>query len=189
MDYETVEEAGSNRLIIKCILNNQGFLCVKQNDFRCHSLYCNGRVMHLIESVRENSPVAELAQAEMEVLRESLAREGREGLLSWLQEALLEACRVKMYPDSLIPPGSTFPLEPVPFYYNKAGQAIPLVPWNREQNLALQSETFILLLARVGLHLPTEPGRIYPRIPQAWSPAQIYTAAADIGHIQQVGFF
>jgi hypothetical protein len=60
--------------------------------------------------------------------------QGREGLISWVQEVLLEACRVKMYPTSIIPESSHVPHEPIPFYCNQARQSIPLVPYNRMQD-------------------------------------------------------
>ena len=59
--------------------------------------------------------------------------QGREGLISWVQEVLLDTCRVKMYPATIIPESSNVPHEPIPFYYNQARQSIPLVPYNRMQ--------------------------------------------------------
>jgi hypothetical protein len=64
--------------------------------------------------------------------------QGREGLISWVQEVLLEACRVKMYPTSIIPESSHVPHEPIPFYCNQARQSIPLVPYNRMQDQVSQ---------------------------------------------------
>ena len=121
--------------------------------------------------------------SEVAALREVLVSEGGESLICWLQQVLLDACRVKMYPDSLLPGGSELPHEPIPFYYNRAGRSIPLVPWNRTQYLGLQTETFILLLHKLGLHLPAEAGKVYPRIPHFWSAGQIFQVATNIGHI------
>ena len=89
--------------------------------------------------------------------------QGKESLIPWLQEVLLDACRVKMYPQTVVPANSVCPHEPIPYYYNKARQSIPLVPWNRIQYLGLQTEAFILLLHKLGFHLPADVGKVYPR--------------------------
>ena len=47
-----------------------------------------------------------------------------------------------MYPEELEPRGSEVPQEPIPFYYNKANQSIPLVPWNRFVDTLLSSSFF-----------------------------------------------
>jgi hypothetical protein len=70
--------------------------------------------------------------------------QGREGLISWVQEVLLEACRVKMYPTSIIPESSHVPHEPIPFYCNQARQSIPLVPYNRMQDQVSQPCNFLI---------------------------------------------
>ena len=125
--------------------------------------------------------------SEIQVLKDCLVRQGKESLIPWLQQVLLDACRVKMYPDTLLPAGSVYPHEPIPFYYNKARQSIPLVPWNRTQYLGLQTEAFILLLHKLGFHLPADLGKVYPRIPHFWSADHIFTVAAKIGTIDKEG--
>ena len=90
-----------------------------------------------------------------------------------------------MFPHTLVPEGSVYPHEPIPYYYNKAKQSIPLVPWNRIQYLGLQTEAFILLLHKLGFHLPADLGKVYPRIPHFWSADHIYTVAAKIGTIDK----
>merc|ERR1712184_45467 len=121
--------------------------------------------------------------SEIQVLKDCLLRQGKESLIPWLQSVLLDACRVKMYPGSLVPDDSVYPHEPVPFYYHKAKQSIPLVPWNRIQYLGLQTEAFILLLHKLGFHLPTDVGKVFPRIPHFWSADHIYSIAQKIGPI------
>ena len=99
----------------------------------------------------------------LKVLKDCLVSQGRAALIPWLQQVLLAACRVKMYPDELEPGGSDAPQEPIPFYYNKANQSIPLVPWNRFQYQGLQTEAFILLLHKLGFQLPADVGKVFPR--------------------------
>merc|ERR1712079_737261 len=123
--------------------------------------------------------------SEIQVLKDCLVRQGKESLIPWLQEVLLDACRVKMYPSSVVPEDSVYPHEPTPFYYNKAKQSIPLVPWNRIQYLGLQTEAFILLLHKLGFHLPADVGKVFPRIPHFWSADHIYSIALKIGPIDK----
>jgi len=88
-----------------------------------------------------------------------------------------------MYPDELEPGGSDAPQEPIPFYYNKANQSIPLVPWNRFQYQGLQTEAFILLLHKLGFQLPADVGKVFPRIPHFWSADHIYSVAVKLGPV------
>merc|ERR1711981_1448394 len=123
--------------------------------------------------------------SEIQVLKDCLVKQGRESLIPWLQEVLLDACRVKMYPNTLCPEGSEYPHEPIPFYYNKAKQSIPLVPWNQLQYQGLQTEAFILMLHKLGFHLPADVGKVFPRIPHFWSADHIFTVALKIGPIDR----
>ena len=100
----------------------------------------------------------------LKVLKDCLVSQGRAALIPWLQQVLLAACRVKMYPDELEPGGSDAPQEPIPFYYNKANQSIPLVPWNRFQYQGLQTEAFILVLHKLGFQLAADVGKVFPRL-------------------------
>ena len=134
------------------------------------------------------------------MLKDCLVSQGRAALIPWLQQVLLAACRVKMYPDQLEPGGSDAPQEPVPFYYNKVNQSIPLVPWNRFQYQGLQTEAFILLLHKLGFQLPADVGKVFPRfgllrflsppspvvvarIPHFWSADHIYSVAVKLGPV------
>jgi len=47
------------------------------------------------------------------------------------------------------------------------------------------SEAFILLLHKLGFHLPADVGKIYPRIPHFWAADHIYSIAAKLGNIDQ----
>ena len=133
------------------------------------------------------------------MLKDCLVSQGRAALIPWLQQVLLAARRVKMYPDELEPGGSDAPQEPIPFYYNKANQSIPLVPWNRFQYQGLQTEAFILLLHKLGFQLPADVGKVFPRfgllrflsppslllprIPHFWSADHIYSVAVKLGPV------
>ena len=121
---------------------------------------------------------------ELQVLKDRLVSYGHGALIPWLQDVLLDACRAKMYPEELEPHGSSIPQEPIPFYYNKANQSIPLVPWNRFQSQGLQTEAFILMLHKLGLQLPADVGKVFPRIPHFWSADHTYSVASKLGLIE-----
>jgi len=121
---------------------------------------------------------------EIHLLTDCLLKQGRGLLITWLQESLLDACRVKMYPTDIIPEGSPISHEPIPFYYNLTKQSIPLVPWSRAQDQGLQTEAFILLLHKLGFLLPADVGKIFPRIPHFWSADHMYGLASKLGPIQ-----
>ena len=122
------------------------------------------------------------------MLKDCLVSQGRAALIPWLQQVLLAACRVKMYPDELEPGGSDAPQEPIPFYYNKANQSIPLVPWNRFQYQGLQTEAFILLLHKLGFQLPADVGKVFPRLDflgkQGFCHHHIYSVAVKPGPVE-----
>ena len=45
--------------------------------------------------------------------------------------------------------------------------------------------TFILLLHKLGFHLPADVGKVFPRIPHFWSADHIYSIALKIGPIDK----
>jgi len=146
------------------------------------SEHCNSEG-HMTDSDEAMETCEEKRKSEIQVLKDCLVSQGRAALIPWLQQVLLAACRVKMYPDELEPGGSDAPQEPIPFYYNKANQSIPLVPWNRFQYQGLQTEAFILLLHKLGFQLPADVGKVFPRIPHFWSADHIYSVAVKLGPI------
>jgi len=150
------------------------------------SEHCNSDG-HITDNEEPNDSIQESKDnnSEIQVLKDCLVKQGRESLIPWLQEVLLDACRVKMYPNTLCPEGSDYPHEPIPFYYNKAKQSIPLVPWNQIQYQGLQTEAFILMLHKLGFHLPADVGKVFPRIPHFWSADHIFTVALKIGPIDR----
>lgn len=60
-----------------------------------------------------------------------------------------------------------------------------MIPWNKQQEMGLQSEAFILLLHKLGFHLPADVGKCFPRIPHFWSADHIYQLAQKIGPIRK----
>ena len=121
--------------------------------------------------------------SELQVLKDRLVSHGHGALIPWVQEVLLDACRAKMYPEDLEPSNSTILQQPIPFYFNKGNQSIPLVPWNRSQCQGLQTEAFILMLHKLGLQLPADLGKVFPRIPHFWSADHTYSVAFKLGPI------
>ncbi len=51
--------------------------------------------------------------------------------------------------------------------------------------MGLQSEAFILLLHKLGFHLPADVGKCFPRIPHFWSADYIYQTAQKLGQIKK----
>ena len=138
--------------------SNQGSVKAEVGSEHCNS---DGHITDNDEPGENNQDKVKLS--EIQVLKDCLIKQGKASLIPWLQEVLLDACRVKMYPLTVVPEDSVYPHEPIPFYYNKAKQSIPLIPWNRIQYLGLSTEAFILLLHKLGFHLPADVGKVYPR--------------------------
>ena len=63
-------------------------------------------------------------------------------------------------------------------------QSIPMVPWNKQQESGLHTETFILLLHTLGFHLAADVGKVFPRIPHFWSADHILALAQKLGKIR-----
>lgn len=203
--YKQSDNTSLSRLaVIQALLSNgiithaqyMSFMYMKNEMSACKNQSLQGSVKaevgsehcnsdgHITDSEETgDSPGDKNKNSEIQVLKDCLVRQGKESLIPWLQEVLLDACRVKMYPNTLIPEDSKLPHEPIPYYYNKAKQSIPLVPWNRNHYLGLQTEAFILLLHKLGFHLPADVGKVFPRIPHFWSADHIFTVAMKIGPI------
>jgi len=60
-----------------------------------------------------------------------------------------------------------------------------MIPWSKQQEMGLQSEAFILLLHKLGFHLPADVGKCFPRIPHFWSADNIYQIAQKLGPIKR----
>ena len=71
------------------------------------------------------------------------------------------------------------------FFASDINQSIPMVAWNKNQESGLQTETFMLLLHKLGFHLATDVGKCFPRIPHFWSADHIYNLALKIGPVKK----
>ncbi len=60
-----------------------------------------------------------------------------------------------------------------------------MVAWNKAQESGLQTETFMLLLHKLGFHLATDVGKCFPRIPHFWSADHLYQLALKVGPIKK----
>uniref|UniRef100_A0A8D8UQR2 Protein timeless n=1 Tax=Cacopsylla melanoneura TaxID=428564 RepID=A0A8D8UQR2_9HEMI len=113
------------------------------------------------------------------VLRDHLIKEKKSGDLLWLQRNLLEACAAKLYNEQKI---DCF-IEPVPYHSVRMSLSISLVPYNTEQASAMLYQPFMLLLHKLGLHLPADAGKIYARIPSFMTADMLYAMAEKLGPI------
>ena len=55
------------------------------------------------------------------------------------------------------------------FFFADINQSMPMVAWSKIQESGLQTETFMLLLHKLGFHLANDVGKCFPRIPHFWS--------------------
>ena len=60
-----------------------------------------------------------------------------------------------------------------------------MVAWNKAQESGLQTETFMLLLHKLGFHLAADVGKCFPRIPHFWSADHLYQLALKVGPIKK----
>lgn len=112
-------------------------------------------------------------------LIEKLREEGHGSQVLWLQKQILEACYAKIrFVGSDIPRP-----EPVAFHFTLSNQSIPLIPWTSEQEEAFSSPTFRQLLGELGFHLPSDTGKLFPRIPHFWCPEVLFMVARRLGDI------
>ncbi|TRY67893.1 hypothetical protein TCAL_12088 [Tigriopus californicus] len=121
---------------------------------------------------------------QVDVLKELLKKQGKGYLLQWLQGLLIDVCRVKLNSSTQTNPYEEEVLEPIPFHFNNVNQSIPVVPWNKQQESGLQTETFILLLHKLGFHLAADVGKSFPRIPHFWPAEHILNLASKLGHLR-----
>jgi timeless protein len=62
-------------------------------------------------------------------------------------------------------------------------QSIPVVPWNLEQKNVLHYQPFVMLLHKLGFHLPADSGKIFARIPNFWTADVLFSIAQKLGPI------
>lgn len=64
-------------------------------------------------------------------------------------------------------------------------QSVPVVPWNAEQTSILLYQPFILLLHKLGFHLPADAGKLFVRIPEFWTADILFNVAEKLGPIDK----
>lgn len=64
-------------------------------------------------------------------------------------------------------------------------QSIPLVPWTSEQHLSLVYQPFVLLLHKLGFHLPDDTNKLWVRIPNFWTADILFQVADKLGPIDE----
>lgn len=67
-------------------------------------------------------------------------------------------------------------------------RSIPVVPWNTDQECISWYPPFLLLLHKLGFHLPEDTGKIFIRIPHFWSADFIFNIAKKLGPIDSSKF-
>ena len=60
-----------------------------------------------------------------------------------------------------------------------------MVAWSKNQESGLQTETFMLLLHKLGFHLATDVGKCFPRIPHFWSADHLLNLALKVGPLRK----
>ncbi|KAK9509951.1 hypothetical protein O3M35_004833 [Rhynocoris fuscipes] len=119
---------------------------------------------------------------EVEILKEHLIKDGKVCFLTWVQKVLLDACNAKLH---LKKNRTECVTEPITYYCALLQESTPIVAWNFEQCNIMQSQVFLLLLHKLGLHLPVDAGKVFARIPQSWTADTLYNLASKLGPLQQ----
>lgn len=69
------------------------------------------------------------------------------------------------------------------FSFAVLGQSIPIIPWTHYQEILLMSPPYLLLLHKLGFHLPGDVGKLFPRIPHFWTSDVLLSVANKLGPI------
>lgn len=64
-------------------------------------------------------------------------------------------------------------------------KSIPIVPWNLEQFNVLSYQPFVLLLHKLGFHLPADARKMFVRIPEFWTADILYNIALKLGPLEK----
>lgn len=59
------------------------------------------------------------------------------------------------------------------------------MPWNSDQSSVMLYQPFVLLLHKLGFHLPADSGKFYTRIPDFWTADILYNIARKLGPIEK----
>ncbi|XP_071750026.1 protein timeless [Lepeophtheirus salmonis] len=107
---------------------------------------------------------------EIEGIKDLLLSQGKEYLIHWLQEQILHAILVKTHAKSKSSvEWKEGVLEPIAYYSVFWNEGIPMVPWSLKEESGLKKIYFLILLKKIGIYLPAERYRRFPRIPFEWS--------------------
>lgn len=128
----------------------------------------------------ENRPSSK-AVDDIQVLRDRLLKENKGKLVVWLQKSLLDCCFVKLNLLS----GTVVAMEPVPYHCILKKKSIPVIPWNLEQFNILSYQPFVLLLHKLGFHLPADARKMFVRIPEFWTADILYNIALKLGPLEK----
>ncbi|XP_040582164.1 protein timeless-like [Lepeophtheirus salmonis] len=116
------------------------------------------------------SPSEKAYVDEIEGLKDLLVSQGKEYLIDWLQEEIFNVILVKTHAKSKSSvEWKEGVLESIPYYSVFWNEGTLLVPWNIKEESGLKTNNFIMLLKKIGIHLPAKRHTHFPRIPFDWS--------------------
>ncbi|EDS28654.1 timeless protein [Culex quinquefasciatus] len=133
------------------------------------------------EKMDDDNRPSSKAVDDIQVLRDRLFKENKGKLVVWLQKSLLDCCFVKLNLLS----GTVVVMEPVPYHCILQKKSIPIVPWNLEQFNVLSYQPFVLLLHKLGFHLPADARKMFVRIPAFWTADILYNIALKLGPLEK----
>ncbi|XP_055680869.1 protein timeless isoform X3 [Lutzomyia longipalpis] len=129
---------------------------------------------------------------DVQVLRDRLYKENKGKFVLWLQKVLVECCFIKLCisqgkltSKDICVESEVKTMEPVPHHCILKKQSIPVVPWTGEQCAVLVYQPFMLLLHKLGFHLPVDAGKLFIRIPEFWTADILYSIAEKLGPIDK----
>uniref|UniRef100_A0A6B2E730 Putative dna topoisomerase i-interacting protein n=1 Tax=Phlebotomus kandelakii TaxID=1109342 RepID=A0A6B2E730_9DIPT len=129
---------------------------------------------------------------DIQVLRDRLYKENKGKFVLWLQKVLVECCFIKLCisqgkstSKDISVESEVKTMEPVPHHCILKKQSIPVVPWTGEQCAVLLYQPFMLLLHKLGFHLPVDAGKLFIRIPEFWTADILYNIAEKLGPIDK----
>ena len=106
-----------------CKTEHEGSIVVEVGSEKCDS---EGNDTEL----ENNLDLKTQGTDQIETLKELLKTQGKECLLTWLQQTLLDACCVKINGKNMLKQDGKS-LEPVLYHFNHINQSIPMVAWNK----------------------------------------------------------
>lgn len=125
---------------------------------------------------------------DIKILKDRLLKQDKGKLVQWLQRVLMECCFIKLTLDpqviSIIQNEENI-MEPVPHHCIMKNQSVPLVPWSSEQQLSLVYQPFVLLLHKLGFHLPDDSNKLWACIPNFWTAEILFQVADKLGPIDE----